>query len=330
MVDSENFAHVLDNFPEQIREAASLGQDIKITVKGSTIIICGMGGSGLPGEIIKRVAKTPVILVKDYTLPKFVSQKDIVIAVSYSGNTEETLELYDQAKKKGVQLIAVASGGQLAERAKKDNRPLIVVPVPDVTGPSGFQPRMAGGYQTIPLMNLLQDAGIEKQNWNKCATFLEEEKKSIKALAKKMAEELDNRTPLIYSSEAFFAAAFKWKINVNENAKMHAFCNFFPEWNHNEINAHAKENNYHVFILRDEDDHPRIKQRMSIVSTILKKKQIRTTVIDSRGTTYIERLFWTIYVGDWLSYFVALAHGVDPTPVNVIEDLKKALNQTPI
>lgn len=320
-MDSENFAGVLELFPQQFRDVAQLGLNLTVKVF-APITICGMGGSGLPGEIAKRIVhKIPVFLVKDYVLPAHII-RGTVFVVSYSGNTEETLELYEQAKKRSVNIIVITSGGELEKRAVHDKTMLIKVPVP-AAGPSGFQPRMAVGYQTVPLLNVLSTAGIiPRQDWNNCADFLEAQKKNIKTKARELAKEIGTHISLIYSSEQFYAAAFKWKVNLNENAKIHSFCNVFPEWNHHEINVNDER--FIVFMLRDKDDPPRVVQRMSIVQQMF-VHDVAVNIVDSIGSSWLERVFWTMYLGDWVSYYVALDRGIDPTPITMVETLKKRL-----
>ena len=317
-MDSENFAGVLDSFPQQFREVATLGNDVAVPIKDG-LVICGVGGSGLPGEIAKRmVHNIPVLLVKDYLLPSYVRHP--VFVISFSGNTEETLELYEQAKRV-ADVVVITSGGELGRRALKDGKKLIRVPVPPA-GPSGFQPRMAVGYQTVPLLNVLVRSGVLSPiNWTGCADFLEKQKPAIKTQARDIAQHIGAKIPLIYSSEQFYAAAFKWKVNLNENAKAHAFCHAFPEWNHHEINAHERDDRFVVFMIRDKDDPPRVGKRITILHQHLRSAY----VIDSVGSTWLERVFWTMYLGDWVSYFAALDRGIDPTPITMVEKLKKQL-----
>ncbi len=321
-MDNENFAGVLDYFPEQIRDASKLGKDIKCT-PFKDILMCGMGGSGLPGEIVKSVVKDiPITLVKSYTLPAFANAS-LVFAVSFSGNTEETLLLYEQAKKRKLQVIVIASGGKLLEKAERDGTLHVKVPVPKA-GKSGFQPRMAFALQTIPILNVLESQGVIKHiGWQRVARFIDDNKERIKQKAKELAQKIGNKIPLIYASEAFYVAALKWKVNCNENSKLHAFCNFFPEFNHHEINAFARPNGeYIVFILRDKDDHPRIKQRMDVFEDMMGE----VISVESEGADFISRLFWTIYLGDWVSYYAAINRGVDPTPIEIVEKFKKRLD----
>jgi len=327
MTDKENFSGVLEYFPEQIRDAAPLGRNITCA-DFKNIIMCGIGGSGLPGELVKSIVKdVPITLVKDYTLPSFANSSSLVFVVSFSGNTEETLLLYEQAKKRKLQVVAVASGGKLLEKAEHDGTAYIKVPVPKTTGPSGFQPRMAFGLQTIPILNVLGNCGVaEHADWEQVAAFIGDKKKEIKEKASELAKKIGKKIPLIYASSAFYAAALKWKINFNENSKMHAFSNFFPEFNHHEINAFARRNGeYIVFILRDKEDHPRIKKRMDVFEQLV--RDIELVSIESEGGDFVSRLFWMIYLGDWVSYYAAINGGVDPTPIEIVESFKKRLDE---
>lgn len=322
-IDASNMAGVLDKFPKQIKEAAEWGKDL--TFSGiRNIAISGMGGSGLPGEFLKTYANTsiPIFAIKNYTLPRYISAHSLIICISYSGNTEETLSAYDEAKQRGARIVAISSGGKLEEQAKKDGMPHIKVP-------AGIQPRMAFGYQTTPVLNIMINSGlIKKIDFDKLSQFLEKERKDIKKKAKSLAAKAKEKIPIIYSSEHFYPVAYKWKIDFNENAKIHAFCNYYPEWNHNEINGLIKLNGkYFIFILRDKDDHPRIKKRMEITADLIKKKNVDTITIDSKGYDTLSRMLYTVYLGDWTAYYTAINLGIDPTPVKIIEDLKKALKK---
>lgn len=321
-VDKSDLAAVLTMFPDQIREAGQLGGEITVPAP-KAVAIAGMGGSGLPGPIVQAVVDlVPVISVREYALPAFIDEQALVVAVSYSGNTEETLAAYAEAKRRGAQTVAIASGGKLLQQAEEDSVPFIRVP-------AGLQPRMALGYQTVPILSLLTRCGLaEDVDWDSVARFLKRGLADVKGSAQQLAPLLAPAVPLIYASTRFGIAAYKWKIDLNENAKMHAFSNVFPESNHNELNGFAKPNGeYVVVMLRDAEDHPRIIRRFEAVKRLLAKKGIKVIDIASRGPDFMTRLFWTIWLGDWVSYFVALQRGVDPTPVEMVEELKKALQE---
>jgi glucose/mannose-6-phosphate isomerase len=318
VVDSQDCAGVFSRFPEQIREAARL--DIPSVSGFSQIFWCGLGGSGWPGDVVKAALEIPVTVVRDYVLPAYVGEGSLVIVCSYSGNTEEALAMYDDARKRNVQMVVVASGGTLVEKANADGVPLI-------TFPSGLQPRMAYGYQTIPVLRMLADAGVvDAVDWNTFADFLDSELEDVKKKAVLFGERIGDGVPLIYSSSQFYTAAYKWKINFNENAKIHAFSNAVPEMNHNEMNAFVGEDGeYTVFFLRDKNDDVRIGRRMDVLHELISVRKVGVANIVSKGNSFVERLFWMMWLGDWVSYYVAIARGVDPTPVDFIEMFKKRL-----
>jgi len=321
-VDESNMARLLDEFPQQIKEAARLGGGLKFSGIKS-VVLCGMGGSGLPGEFLRNWnLSIPIYAVKDYTVPKYITKQSLAVCISYSGNTEETLAAYREVKRRGAKVVTISSGGKLEKQAKKDS-------VPQIKVPSGIQPRMAFGYQMIPVLKILISSGLVKGiNFDRLSAFMAKERTAIKKRAKELANKAYRRIPIIYSSAQFFPVAYKWKIDFNENAKIHAFCNYYPEWNHNEINGLIKLNGkYIVFILRDKDDHSRIKKRMSITQKLIKRKKVDVVSIDSKGFDRLSRMLYTVYLGDWTAYYTAIKLGIDPTPVNIIEDLKKALKK---
>jgi glucose/mannose-6-phosphate isomerase len=314
---------VLEAFPNQIKEGWALGKDISFK-DFDKIMITGMGGSALSGEILKCYladkAEIPIEVNKDYTLPKHVDKKTLVIVSSYSGNTEETLEAFREANKKSAQILVIASGGKLLELAKQMHKEYIEVP-------AGLQPRLSYGYSFFALLKVLQNSKIIKdqvQEVRKLLTIIQNN--AYKQKAEEIAEKLYGKVPLIYASQRLAAVAYKWKIDLNENSKIHAFCNYFPELNHNEMVGYTKINsNYFVIIIRDDYDHPQVKKRMDLTKSIIQQKQCPALDIDLTGLSFLTKIFATIYLGDWVSYFSALKNQVDPTPVDVIEQFKKKL-----
>ncbi len=317
-------AGLLDRFQEQIVEGYRLGQNIELPGDFGNIVICGIGGSALGGRIVKSYLgnRIPVYIVDDYVLPDFVDRKSLVFAVSYSGNTEETLEAFQEAVKRKLNIVAVSSGGKLAELAEKNK-------VPCVKLPQGIQPRMSYGYQVFSLLRVLENCRIAKKQpglVENTAILIGKEKEKIKSKAKQLAKILVDKIPLIYSSKNSEAAAYKWKKNFNENSKAMAFSNVFPEHNHNELNGFVRTNgNFHIIFIKDKEDHPKVKKRMEIVRKIAEEKGIGTSLIETEGSNLLERIIHTIYLGDWTSYYLALEYGIDPTPVEMVERLKKML-----
>ena len=324
-IDKEDMYGVLKNFPKQMQEAAKLGKDVKITDKIDNIIITGMGGSALPGEILKSFfysTSIPIFVNKGYTLPEFTNMRSLVFVISYSGNTEETIYAYRNALRKGARIVAISSGGKLEELSTKQRQIFIKVP-------SGIQPRSGYAYLFFPILNVLMNSKIIGDVSHEIEMTMNILKKPIfEERAKEIARKLEGKIPLIYSSDRMFAVAYKWKINFNENSKVHAFCNMFPELNHNEMVGYTTiEGDYHVILVKDEDDRMRVKKRFEITKDIIKKKGIPVTEIMLKGSSTLTKIFSAIYIGDWASYYLALKYKVDPTPVKAVEDFKKRLKE---
>ncbi len=322
---AENILKQIKTLPSQIEEAIKLGSEIKIAGEFDRILVAGMGGSGLPGNFLKSYmhnSRIPVFSLKDYELPGFVNSKTLMLAISYSGNTEEPIAAYKAALSKNVKIVAVASGGKLAELCAKNGTPLIKIP-------SGMQPRMSLGYQFFALLPVLRSLKIIKD-------YDGEVKSTVRALrnagferqAEDIAGKFVGKIPVIYASEKLAPAAYFWKIALNENAKTLAIQNVFPELNHNEMTGFIKLNaKHHVVMLQDEHDHKRIIQRMKITKDIIASKGTDVMQIAVKGDYLLTRLFTAVYLGALVSYNLAVKTNIDPEPVDLVEELKKKLGQ---
>jgi glucose/mannose-6-phosphate isomerase len=291
------------------------------------IVVAGVGGSALPGDFLTLVAPTlgltlPIVVHRDYGLPQFV-KNGLVVVISYSGNTEEALSAYDAAQKENLAIIAITTGGSLKERAQRDGVELVLVP-------SGVQSRMALGYQFSALLHVLENIGIvasQKDALEQLATTLDP------ARAQKDAEALlpgiRGTTPLFYASRQYYPLAHILKIQMNENAKVHAFANMFPELNHNEMVGYeaAAPEHFSTVILTADDDTLIIKKRQALTAQLIKEKGGRVHVIDIVGEDIYDRIFNIVLLGSWLSYHLAVDNGIDPAPVRIIESFKKALGE---
>mgnify|MGYP006283649783 CR=1 FL=1 len=322
MIDESNMYKVLEDFPNQIREGYKLAENIDIQVPVESVVVAGMGGSALPGEIMKTYVDMdkPFHWIRNYNLPKHVNKKTLVIVISYSGNTEEALSCFRQALRIGCPVIAISSGGKLAQFAEKQDVEYIKIP-------RGIQPRSAYGYLFFSLLRILENSGyIEKQKDYVDKTIKMLNNNIYKDHAKKIVDKIIKKVPIIYCSEKNWSIAYKWKINFNENAKIHAFYNVFPELNHNEMLGFSHMfADYAVIIIRDEDDYFRIKKRMDITKKMIKQQDCNVVEVAIKGSCRLAKIFSAIYIGDWVSYFLALKYETDPTPVALIEEFKKQL-----
>ena len=318
-LDSQNMLQVIKDFPKQCREALGLPKGISASGEINNIVIAGMGGSAMGGDLLKVYLSNtniPVYVNRDYKVPNFVDENSLVFAVSYSGNTEETLSALNAAKEKKAQIIGITSGGKLAEECEK------VVNIP-----SGLQPRAALGYLFFPMLGILHNTNIirvKNDELNEMMDILKQTDKfndAGEALAKKLKEKI----PIIYASEALGAIAFRWKTQINENAKMPAFYNVFSEMNHNEIAGYkSMDPKFSVVMIQDKNDNDRIKKRMDICKEIM-EEYVEVEEVETQGESLLARMFSAIYLGDYVSYYMALWNRVDPSPVDIIEGMKKKL-----
>ncbi|MBA3064609.1 bifunctional phosphoglucose/phosphomannose isomerase [Candidatus Woesearchaeota archaeon] len=320
--DKSNMINVLESIPEQIAEAVKLAKDVKVTEPIKKIMVAGMGGSAVSGDILKAYLKDKIDVTvnKDYFLPELAGKETLLFIVSYSGNTEETISTFRTAQRKNISMIVITTGGNLEELSKISKTPCIIIP-------RGFQPRAALAYLFFPMLAVLYNSHFIDNP-------TEDIKKTIKALknpkfkerAQDLAERLVEKVPLIYSSERMGVVAYRWKTQFNENAKIHAFCHVFPELNHNELVGYGNiKAGYHVIIIKDDEDYVKVKKRMDITKRLISEAGINVTEMVIKGECFLTKLFSAMYLGDLTSYYLALKYGTDPTPVDVIEKLKKEL-----
>lgn len=299
------------------------------------IVFAGMGGSALAALIAQSWPgfSMPFEVTRGYNIPSYVSGKTLFFASSYSGNTEETLSAMDEAEQKGAVIVVITSGGKLAEAAKAKNFSLALIP-------SGLQPRHAVLYCLKVLLIVLDEMGITSGKAAELASVSDYLKDAVTAWlptvptdnnqAKQIAQEVAGKSVVIYGGPKLFPAVYKWKISFNENSKQIAWCNQFSEFNHNEFLGWTEQpvqKPYGVIDLRSELEHPRIQKRFEITERLLSGKRPAPIVINAKGDDLLKQLLWTIALGDFVTLYLALLNGLNPTPVELIEKLKVALNQ---
>ncbi|MCD6408665.1 bifunctional phosphoglucose/phosphomannose isomerase [bacterium] len=331
--DLSDMLELLKNFPSQCREAYSLPTPLPANRNFSKIVFCGMGGSAIGGDILKifvdKNSKIPFYVHRDYGLPNFVDRETLLIAASYSGNTEETLSAYEEGKNRGCTILCITSNGELENLALKDNIPFIKIP-------GGYPPRCAFGYLFFPVYKALTEMGIlrplpssifEKiEEW--VNSFIPEKEEN---LAIEISQKFHKKVPVIYSDNTCYPAILRWKTQIAENSKMFAFINVFPEMNHNEIMSwHFPEwfiKNIVVVFITTGLEYARNKERMEITSRIISKLQPEILKIEGKGENLFEKLIYIIILGDWISYYLGLLNNVDPTEIKEIDFLKKELKR---
>ena len=298
------------------------------------VVLAGMGGSALPGVILNSWPQltVPFEIVRGYAIPAYVGKNTLFISSSYSGNTEETLEALKHAEEKGAQIVVVAAGGKLAETAKQKGYPLFAIP-------AGIQPRMATFYFVNAFVKILAPLGLTVQDVHELAATADWLKAELEKFgpeiptasnkAKQIALELMGKTVIAYAGPLLFPAANKWKICMNENAKNTAWCNQYPEFNHNEFigwSSHPVDKPFAVVEIRSELEHPRVQKRFVVTERLLSGKRPAPIVVEPVGETLLKQLVWSIAMGDFVSVYVAILNGVNPTPVDLVEKLKVELD----
>ncbi len=298
------------------------------------VVIAGMGGSALAADIVKvwPGLSVPYQVVREYTIPAFVDEKSLFIASSYSGNTEETLAALAAAETTGAQIIIITAGGRLAKIAEEKNYPVFIIP-------AGLQPRMAIFYNLTALVTIFTQAGLvpaaKAAELTASAAWLSEQQASWQPevptannYAKQIAQELVGKSIVVYGGPLTFPAAYKWKINYNENSKTVAWCGRLPEFNHNEFlgwSSHPIKKPYAVIDLRSHLENSRVQKRFELSAQLLSGMRPAPIVIQAQGESVLQTLLWLITLGDFTSLYLALLNGVDPAPVELITKLKAAL-----
>jgi glucose/mannose-6-phosphate isomerase len=316
---------VILNFPQQFAIGLKAGRDIKTQGPFSSIIVCGIGGSALPGSLIADLnleLKVPLYTHRDYNLPDYATADSLILAISFSGNTEETLSAYEEAVSKNYKVIALSTGGKIQELAQKYSLPVAIVPN------DCLQPRFGTGYLVGAVLKILANCGLIEDQSQALTTMAADLKpQSQEKAGQTLAQKLIDKIPIIYASNNFKSLALMWKIKFNENSKIMAFWNFFPELNHNEmVGLTNLKGPFHFIIIKDQTDHERTQKRMELFTDLAKGKGAQVDFIDLTGKTKLEKIFSNLILGDWVSYHLALAYGQDPTPVEIVEKFKKALS----
>lgn len=260
-------------------------------------------------------------MLRDYLLPKDVTQDDIVFCVSFSGNTEETLSVLADAQQKQIPTLAISNGGKLQTQAQELGIPFI--PIPDC-----IQPRCASGHffaTALALLHRLNLLDSKEKELSELATFLETHQSEYESQGKDLAKQLVERVPIVYGPSELYSIARIWKIKFNENSKVQSFFNVFPELNHNEMVGFTHLiMKASILYLKTKFTHPRNLKRMETMKEVLGDK-IPILEVELPGTTLLQDLFAAMAIGDYASYFLAQEYGIDPTPVAMVEDFKKLL-----
>ena len=336
-VDPGGMREIIASLPDQLSAGMKVGESTRVPIEeAQRIFIVGMGGSAIGGDVfaswIADRAKVPIQVVRDYRIPAYGRPEDLLIAVSYSGNTEETLAATTQGLKLGCRVVAITSGGTLRDLVRAND--MRVLPVP-----TGLPPRGAFGH----LFGILSGIGGEWAVGNltdELAQAINHLRSLRKALrpesgvrsnrAKSLALRIRSTVPVTYGAGPFVAIARRWQTQLNENAKVLAFSSTFPEADHNELVGwveDARARTHRAILLRDRDEAPDLRRQLDITVSLMSRKA-KVEQVHDEGPTLVSRMLGTLYLGDYVSLYLAVLRRVDPLVLKPIQTLKAKLAES--
>ena len=320
----------INDFSNHLREAIEIANNTTLsayTKEIRNILICGLGGSGIGGTIVSDIISSkvniPIAATKDYSIPNFVNEHTLVIANSYSGNTEETLYALEKCQARGAEIAVITSGGKLKTIAEEKKYNKIIIP-------GNQPPRAMFGYAFTELFFMLNHYGIIddsfKSDFDKAITLIDTEKADIQKQAMNLAKKMYKQTPVIYVAKGFEGVAVRFRQQLNENSKMLGWHNVVPEMNHNELLGwRTNVDDLAVVYFRNKCDYDRNQIRMDINKKVISKFTSNITEIWSKGDSLIENSLYHISVGDWTSWYLSEMNNVDAIEIDVIDFLKGEL-----
>ena len=321
---------LISDFTHQLKQAVDIAEQYILTSypeEIKNIVISGMGGSGIGGNIVAEAIaaelKIPIIVNKDYTLPVYAGKNTLVIISSYSGDTEETVKAMEEGISKQLKMVCITSGGKIEKRAIEKKIDLILIP-------KGMPPRAAIAYSVVQLLLILNFHSVisdaYKSDLLAAIKLLDEEEKNMLRDAKEAAALISGKLPIIYSPANMESVALRFRQQLNENAKMLCWHNVFPELNHNELQGwRQSDEDVAVVIFRNETDYTRTAKRIDISNKIISYYDCSMKEVYSKGDSKLERMLYLIHWGDWVSYFIAEMNGIDTLDIRVITYLKTEL-----
>jgi glucose/mannose-6-phosphate isomerase len=336
-IDASGTVADMLSIPDQLRDALWRVESAGLAPHDARggMVVAGMGGSAIGGQLARAAlgdrASRPIAIARDYGLPSWTTPETTVLCCSYSGNTEETLAAYEAAGALGAHRIVTTTGGKLAEEARRDG--IAVIPLP-----GGFQPRGAIAYNLVTALEVAGLCGAGERLHAEIDVAAAHAERLVSAwgpdsredsLPKELARGLLGTVPQIAGAGLTAPVAYRWKSQLNANAKVPAFCAEAPELCHNEIvgwEGASELARFSAVFFDDSDLHPRIRQRLELTRGLIASSGAPTFRVESIGETRLERMISLVLLGDLVSLYLAVLRGVDPRPVDVVERLKHALS----
>ena len=339
-IDKSDMLGTIEDFPEQIKKSYDIieSSDLDNIYKVDNIIFSGMGGSAISGDILKAFFRDkldiPIYVNRQYELPKWSHKDTLVIIQSYSGNTEETLSSFKHAYQKRCKIIGISSGGKLEEFCKKRD-------IDHIKIPSGYQPRAATGFNLFTALLCLKKTGILRMDIDKeieeCISITEDfrdnNKKSVtteKNLSKKIAKKIFGKTPQIYGWKEYTPIAKRWCTQFNENSKVICRYDEVSESNHNDIVGWSLDpevaKKFACILFREKNEETiYLSTRINFMKKLFETNAADTIEVDIQGKKKLAKMIYTMYLGDFVSCYLAMLRNIDPTPVSIISELKEEL-----
>jgi glucose/mannose-6-phosphate isomerase len=339
-IDKSNLLDIHAQFPEQIQEALKITECVELSdlMKIDNVIISGMGGSGVTGDIIANLFRdrldVPIVINREYTIPKWANKDTLTMVISYSGNTEETLKSFKNATQKKCKIIGISAGGKLQELCEKRTMHHIKIP-------TGFPPRAATAYLLFPSLSVLNKIGLIK---NPIDTDIKETIEIITNLrnsneksipkddnpSKQLARKIFKTIPQIYGWNIYAPIARRWRTQFNENSKIIAREDIVPECNHNDIVGWSFDSEiskqFSCILFRDKTEESiYMSTRLDFMKTLFDEVAANTIEVVPQGKSRLAKMMYLMCLGDFVSCYLAVLRGVDPEPVEIIEELKNRL-----
>jgi len=340
MIDKANMLDGFARFPEQIKEALTIAEAVQRFnfLKIDNVVVAGMGGSAISGDIMLSLFRdkldVPLIVNREYDLPKWVNKDTLVICISYSGNTDETLSSFKIASQKKCKILCISTGGKLQDLAEKRGIPFIKIP-------AGIQPRAATAYLLFPLIIFLKKIGLLKtaietdieETIAVTTDFVTLNKKEVPEennLAKHLAKKIFNTIPQIYGWGVYTPIAIRWRHQLNENSKIIARSDIVPECNHNDIVGWSGNpdisKQFSCILFRDKDEETiDMTTRLNFMLDLFHNTAGNVIEVSPKGKSQLAKMMYLMCLGDFTSCYLAVLRGINPSPVDIITELKKRL-----
>jgi len=341
-LDKSGMGAQIRGLPDQCRQAWDKASRFKLPAGYSDIdklVILGMGGSAIGGDLLRgltdRLSRPLVLVHRDYNLPAWVDDKTLVIGASYSGNTEETISGFTQALKKDCKKLVISTGGRLTELARENGVPVFVI---EHVSP----PRAALGYSFLPLLAIMQTLGFTSaetadlkgmvRSLETLGALWHEDSPTEHNQAKMLAARLNGKIAVVYGAGILTDVARRWKTQINENSKQWAFFETLPELNHNAVLGYSypsdAADHVYVLFLCCQSLHPRTLIRYKITGELLDRRAIPYQYVDSHEDNDLKHIMSLVLLGDWVSFYLAMLNGIDPSPIPEINLLKERLAES--